>query len=304
MPSPSTTFKLCLTSPTSPSIPEGEIVGNDDDWQIGCTSPRSPTIPEGNAAVGEDGADRRTKDLDAMLAKLPHITSTTESIGHRNVVHRRTQSSSLFSILDTPQSLCHRSMRSMSLAEFPPSMDKFFPGSHLLDENDNNNNLVNYEDRRSLYLSLWLLPPKAMEQRFKDEITKLSLKYNKLGSSAPFVPHITIVGSIRCETNREVKELGQRLQKKLQQMKSVPCRFYDKYDNRNRSNTDSSHNINGSNSNDGRKRCHVMHNEENQLVWSQSCIALMERSDEYMALLAKAREVLGLPQGGTFGLQR
>lgn len=162
----------------------------------------------------------------------------------------------------------------MSLAQMP-LLEKYYPGSHLLESGN--------EDR-SLYLSLWLLPPAKMERRYSKEIAELSLKHNELGSSAPFVPHVTVVGSIRCETHREAEELGKRLRRKLRRMNPVPCRFYGP-DNV----------ISGCNE----KRCCAMYNEQNQLVWSQSCIAFMEQSDEYMALLEKAREVLELPQGGT-----
>lgn len=37
--------------------------------------------------------------------------------------------------------------------------------------------------------------------------------------------------------------------------------------------------------------------QQKQLVWSQSCIAIMERSEEYMNLLTKARDILQLPPG-------
>jgi hypothetical protein len=40
-----------------------------------------------------------------------------------------------------------------------------------------------------------------------------------------------------------------------------------------------------------------MYNSDGKLVWSQACIAIMERSPEYMELLSKARDVLQLPPG-------
>jgi hypothetical protein len=40
-----------------------------------------------------------------------------------------------------------------------------------------------------------------------------------------------------------------------------------------------------------------MYDPSNNLVWSQSCVAMMERSDEYMKLLAQSRQVLKLPPG-------
>ena len=205
------------------------------------------------------------KETDERLERLlrnVNIKTSTESIGHRNVLHRRAQSSALFSILDSPSNMRHR-VRSMSLAEHP-SLNKYYPGSHLLDD------LV--EDGGCLYLSLWLLPPLPQRKYLSKEIAKIAMRHNQQGSSAPFMPHITIVGSIRCEAHREATELGKQLEKGLQGSGVVPCRFE-------------------------RKPCVAMYNKEGKLVWSQSCIAIMERSEEYMNLLALSRKLLELPPG-------
>jgi len=163
-----------------------------------------------------------------------------------------------------------------------PSLNKFYPGSHLLDETDG-------EVSECLYLSLWLLPPASVLKRLSREIAKLSLKYTSLGSSAAFMPHVTIVGSIRCQTHREAEDLGLRLKKGLKNFGGVPCRFY--------------HRQSKDNANDAQlpQKCEAMYTEDeaigSKLVWSQSCIAFMERSEEYMSLLEKARAILELPQG-------
>lgn len=193
------------------------------------------------------------------LLKNVHINSTTESIGHRNVSHRRVQSSNLFSALDTPV-IGHRP-RSLSIVDHP-SLFKYYPGSHLLE---------GIQDTGCLYLSLWLLPPHSIRKQLSKEIAKLSMKYTRQGSSAPFVPHITIIGSIRCETQREATELGHKLQQGLQGSGKVNCRFL-------------------------RQPCMAMF-KDNQVVWSQACIAVMERCEEYMNILAQSRKLLELPPG-------
>lgn len=216
----------------------------------------------------KDNSRKELEDrLTALLGNVERL-STTESIGRRNVVHRRTQSNHLFSILDSPKNLRHR-VRSLSIAE-APSLLNFAPGSHLLEDF--------VAETGCLYLSLWLLPPKPLRQELSKEIAKLSLHFNKLKSSAPFVPHITIVGSIKCDTQREATDLGKELQKGLRGTGPVPCRFR-------------------------KEPCKAMYVDDEssachgKLVWSQSCIAVMERSEEYMNLLAKSRQVLKLPPG-------
>eukprot|EP00980_Cylindrotheca_fusiformis_P021658 scaffold8505_cov130-Cylindrotheca_fusiformis.AAC.24 len=223
---------------------------------------------EGDSSNDGESKERTREKLEQRLTALygdVERLSTTESIGRRNVVHRRTQTSAalLFLALDAPEALRHRG-RSMSVADEPPSLLQFHPGSHLLGDF--------VVESGCLYLSFWLLPPEPLRSKFAREIAHLSLKHNRAGSSAPFVPHITIVGSIRCETQREATELGKHLKKKLRGTGPVPCRFR-------------------------RTPCESMYDASNTLVWSQSCIAIMERSDEYMNLLARTREALKLPLG-------
>ena len=202
--------------------------------------------------------------LKTLLGNVERL-STTESIGRRNVVHRRTQSiSQILALADSPEVLRHR-VRSPSVSEYFPSLLKFAPGSHLLDDF--------VAEAGCLYLSLWLLPPEPLRKQLTREIAKLSLQYsNTLKSSAPFVPHVTIVGSIKCDTQREASDLGKKFQKLLKGTGAVPCRFK-------------------------RELCQTMYDDHQHLIWSQSCIAIMERSDEFMNLLAKARYVLNLPPG-------
>lgn len=206
-------------------------------------------------------------------SKLPAVNEerrSTDTIGRRNAgaQHRRVQSSAVLSsmFLDRPAALRHR-VRSMSMNQ-PPSLLKFYPGSHLLERDD-------YLEQDSRYLSLWLLPPPHLLQRLSREIAQLSFRFSKFGSSAPFPPHITVVGSIKCETERHAldSELGVILRDGLRGSGAVPCRFAKD------------------------TPCRAMYDDDDRLVWSQACIAIMERSDEYTALLARARDLLGLPPG-------
>lgn len=215
--------------------------------------------------------DNEIEELAQRLSLTPGFqipSSSTESIGNRNVKHRRVQSTAtVFSILDTPSlmNMRHRA-RSLSLAEYP-SLDKYYPGSHLVDNGG-------LEDSACLYLSLWLLPPDPLCRQLSKDNAKTAMRHSKHGSSAPFAPHITIVGSIRCETHRDATDLGKKLSKGLKGSGTVPCRFPSK------------------------EACVAMHNPEtSEIVWSQSCIAIMERSEEYMNLLSLSRKVLGLPPG-------
>mmetsp|Transcript_28526 Transcript_28526/g.69406 ORF Transcript_28526/g.69406 Transcript_28526/m.69406 type:complete len:331 (-) Transcript_28526:85-1077(-) len=223
--------------------------------------------------------------LTTLLGNVERL-STTESIGRRNVVHRRTQSTHLLSVLDSPTRLRHR-VRSSSIAE-PPSLLNFAPGSHLLDDF--------VAETGCLYLSLWLIPPKPLRQELAQEIAKLSLRFTKLKSSAPFFPHITIVGSIKCDTQREATDLGQRLQNGLQGTGPVPCRFR-KEPCQSMYLDDENDNHGGGEKEKHHADCEGKSENPRRVVWSQSCIAIMERSEEYMNLLAKSRQALELPPG-------
>jgi hypothetical protein len=236
----------------------------------------------------DDDDDSLTRRLErtGIMAAIMISNNPTESIGHRNVkAHRRVQSTTLFSILDSPQNMRHR-VRSMSLAECPvASLDKYYPGSHLL---DSTNAVVDGigNGRNAIYLSLWLLPPMPLRKNLLKDIAKLAMRYSSQGSSAPFMPHVTVIGSIACGSMREAHELGLQLKKglELNGAGGVPCRFDQKS-----------------------RGCVAMYMEDNDsgggsstknsLVWSQSCIAVMERSEEFMNVLALSRQVLKLPPG-------
>ena len=158
------------------------------------------------------------------------------------------------------------------------------PGSHLL---DSGNRLVDSgSGSHPLYLSLWLLPPMPVRQHLAKEIAKLAMRFSSHGSSAPFMPHVTIVGSIACGTIREAKQLGTELQQGLRGSGSVPCRFDD---------SKPCLAMYRKNDTNGGDICD--NGDKRHLVWSQSCIAVMERSPEFMNLLNLSRHVLKLPPG-------
>ncbi|KAL3930817.1 MAG: hypothetical protein SGBAC_011602 [Bacillariaceae sp.] len=254
-------------------------------------------------------ADAERELTERLEAKGVLPASSTESMGHRNVrAHRRVQSTSLFSILDAPSFTPLRA-RSMSMADAYPSLDKYYPGSHLVDYYGS---YGSYIEPSSLYLSLWLLPPMPLRKKLQQEIAKLAMRYNHHGSSAPFMPHITIVGSIRCETHREAVDLGKALRKGMKGMGGVPCRFSSvsssfspRNDGNDPNQTDgktAKHNNDDNDDNNDHIKCQTqcvaMYNKENSaLVWSQSCIAIMERSEEYLKCLELARSLLNLPKG-------
>lgn len=243
---------------------------------------------------GDHGGD--TDDTDSALVQrleqqlltnnIVFGPSATESIGHRNVVaHRRTHSNALFSMLDGGEQMRHRP-RALSFAlQEPPSLHKYYPASHLLQSKHE-------IESRTIYLSLWLLPPEPILKQLTKEIINLSLQYSSShGSSAPFIPHVTIIGSIRCRTMRDVHDIGIKLKTGLTKYgggtNGVPCNFYNSTNN----------NANNNNSSSKNDRCQAMYyksddHQKNKLVWSQSCIAMMERSEEFMGLLQQSRGIL------------
>ena len=167
-----------------------------------------------------------------------------------------------------------------------PSIIQFYPGSHLLDydEEDEVHEPMEPDERdpsfpklvrrtSMLYppykfLSLWLLPPLPIRDLLADRIAHLSKTYN---GSAPFVPHVTVLGCVPCESVNHGKQLGRRLQKSLKGTGGVPCRFRDEIIS--------------------------MYDTAGKLIWSQSCVSIMARSEEFMHLLERSRTATGMNNG-------
>ena len=262
----------------------------------------SDNVPLSQQRIDEDNP---TTALEAAV-----IAAAAQQMPPLRHNHRRTQSTRLLSssgddtsnsspTCEWTQRLLSARGKSASLYERGPASSrsstggglKFYPGSHLLLRDNTGAAAAALPTTTTLYFSLWLLPPASLRPQLSQQIAKLSLRYNYLGSSAPFVPHVTLVGSIPCATLRDAVQLGRRLQKGLRHSGPVPCRFnnaanqpcqamYSSDDDNNNDNDD---------------------NDEPTVVWSQACIAIMERSDEYMKLLESSRQLLGVAAGGLCG---
>jgi hypothetical protein len=117
-------------------------------------------------------------------------------------------------------------------------------------------------------VTLWLLPPQGVAEKLQTNIDHLCHQTED-GSSAPFVPHVTIVGGIPCESSHELQELTEKLQKGLEGTGSVPCTFHPgvvtMYDDDNRS-----------------------------LVWNQACVSVAKQTQEFMEFHKRCRELLNM----------
>mmetsp|Transcript_17181 Transcript_17181/g.31106 ORF Transcript_17181/g.31106 Transcript_17181/m.31106 type:complete len:268 (+) Transcript_17181:425-1228(+) len=168
-----------------------------------------------------------------------------------------------------------------------PSIIQFYPGSHLLEYHEDDEVLEPMErDERDpsfpklvrrtsmlyppyKFLSLWLLPPQPERDRLAEQIAHLSKTYN---GSAPFVPHVTVLGCVPCESVKHGKHLGRRLEKRLTGTGGIPCRFRDEI-------------------------VSMYDDSTGKLIWSQSCLSIMARSEEFMNLLERSREATGMANG-------
>jgi hypothetical protein len=161
-----------------------------------------------------------------------------------------------------------------------PSIVKFYPGSHLLEElaedgpmerDERDGSFPKILRRKSMlyptyhYLSLWLLPPPEVRETLQHQVEKLSVEYN---GSFKFMPHVTVIGCIPCTSRKQGFEIGRKLQEDLKGSGGVPCSF--------------------------QKEILSMYNPDNTLVWSQASLSIMERSDTFMDLLALCRKSLGM----------
>jgi hypothetical protein len=208
---------------------------------------------------------------------------------HPQQVHHRRRSSSIGIVHIFPGEKPDTSDYDVNSARLSVNM-QFFPGSHLEcpeeDQEDNSTLAPLERDERDpafcklvrrtsmlypayKFLSLWLLPPLGpIYDQLQAQIDFLS---NKFDGSASFYPHVTIVGSIPCESKEHAKFIFRELTQNLKGTGPVPCRFLPKVES--------------------------MYNEESVLVWSQACLTVMERSPEYMKLLERTRSVLGMDCG-------
>ena len=73
-----------------------------------------------------------------------------------------------------------------------------------------------------LKLSLWLRPDDPACSLYRDQIVRLSSR--DAGGSAPFEPHITLIGGIVCE-EVHLADMMDNLQRKLEGFGSILCQF-------------------------------------------------------------------------------
>jgi hypothetical protein len=107
-----------------------------------------------------------------------------------------------------------------------------------------------------------------VSEKLQANTCELSIKFD---GSAPFVPHITVIGGILCETNDDVMELTRTLRKGLQGIGGIQCRFRDEIV--------------------------TMYHPDSSLVWNQACVSVVERTDGFMLLHERVRKILGIEDG-------
>lgn len=119
----------------------------------------------------------------------------------------------------------------------------------------------------SMKVSIWMLPPTTVQRALKEQIAKHSSEHD---GSIPFEPHVTVVGGIPCESLEQLDEWRCILKEGLYGVGAVPCSF--------------------------RKKVHYVHDESesSSLIWNQACVCVMKRSTEFMDLIEKTRELMGL----------
>ena len=115
-------------------------------------------------------------------------------------------------------------------------------------------------------VTLWLVPPNSVAEKLQTNIVDLCKQTD--GASAPFVPHVTIIGGIPCESDDTLKNLTEKLQKGLQGTGSVPCRF--------------------------RQDVETMYHDDDSLVWNQACVSVVKQTKEFMAFHKHCRNILNL----------
>ena len=118
-----------------------------------------------------------------------------------------------------------------------------------------------------MHLSLWLLPPSPVYEKLRANIADLAEKYDGGG---PFEPHVTIVGGrlMPCASHQDIVDLATIMGEGLKDFGGVPCRFY--------------------------KEVVSMYRPDSTLIWNQSCVSVMERSDKFMQLIERSRQLLGV----------
>ena len=108
-------------------------------------------------------------------------------------------------------------------------------------------------------LSIWLYPPQDARLEIQDQIDMLA---EDRGPS--FLPHVTLVGGIPCQSEEEALQLGKALQDGLRGFGEVPCHF-------------------------------SLTPKTSEGVWNQALYLTMDETDPFMKLCETCRVILGLP---------
>jgi hypothetical protein len=109
-----------------------------------------------------------------------------------------------------------------------------------------------------IMVSLWLLPPESRRPKLQNEIDRLAE-----GRGPSFAPHVTVVGSIPCQSEQHALEMGKKLQEGLKGFGKIPCQFNN-----------------------------VPYSSKG--AWSQGLFLVMDVSAPYMNLCQKSRGLLGM----------
>ncbi len=128
-------------------------------------------------------------------------------------------------------------------------------------------------------LSLWLLPPEPYRSELSNVIVEYAQKYHQ-ASSAPFDPHVTILGGIPCRSLEHAQQMAQLLQRGLYQFGSITCEFYKKprFCKHGMCTTDDCLNEDGK-----------------FYVWNQAFVMEMHNNERFLKLCRQAQEILGIP---------
>jgi hypothetical protein len=110
-------------------------------------------------------------------------------------------------------------------------------------------------------LSLWLLPPEDVSSKIQSQIDAFT---HRPGASASFVPHVTLVGGITCETSEQVQQVTKALELGLSGVGGIPIRLAE---------------------------------AQSQNLWSQALYLPVNASKEFVELCQYCREILGMDDG-------
>jgi hypothetical protein len=116
-------------------------------------------------------------------------------------------------------------------------------------------------EQREVKLSLWLLPSEDVSSNIQTQIDAFT---HRPGASASFVPHVTLVGGITCESSEQVQQVIKALELGLSGVGGIPIRLAE---------------------------------AQSKNLWSQALYLPVNASKEFLELCQYCREILGLDDG-------